>query len=67
MTEGKVLAIALRDRSPRRRRVSDNRVDSYRRLHEACLAMAKQSTEPEVQARWFAMADAWLQRSMGLD
>jgi hypothetical protein len=40
------------------------RQDSYCRLHEACLAMANQSTEPEVQARWLAMADAWLQRSM---
>jgi hypothetical protein len=58
----------MRDRSLRRRRVSDSRDDSYcRRLHEACLAMAKQSTEPDVQARWFAMADAWLQRSMELD
>ena len=43
------------------------RQDSYCRLHEACLAMAKQSTEPEVQARWLAMADAWLQRSMELN
>ena len=40
------------------------RQDSYCRLHEACLAMANQSTEPEVQARWLAMADAWLQRSL---
>jgi hypothetical protein len=40
------------------------RQDSYCRLHEACLAMANQSTEPEVQARWLAMAEAWLQRSL---
>ena len=40
------------------------RQDSYYRLHEACLAMANQCTEPEVQARWLAMADAWLKRSM---
>jgi hypothetical protein len=26
--------------------------------------MAEQCTEPELQARWLAMADAWLQRSM---
>ena len=26
--------------------------------------MANQSAEPEVQARWLAMAEAWLQRSM---
>jgi hypothetical protein len=35
----------------------------YYRLHEACLAMANQCTEPEVKARWLVMADAWLQRS----
>ena len=40
------------------------RQDSYRRLHEACLAMANQCSAPEVQARWLAMADAWLKRSM---
>jgi hypothetical protein len=40
------------------------RQDSYYRLHEACLAMAEQCTDPEVKARWLAMADAWLQRSM---
>jgi hypothetical protein len=37
------------------------RQDSYCRLHEACLAMAEQCTDPEVKARWLAMADAWLQ------
>jgi hypothetical protein len=42
------------------------RRDGYCRLHEACLAMANQSTEPEVRARWLAMAEAWLQRSMEL-
>jgi hypothetical protein len=40
------------------------RQDSYYRLHEACLAMANQCTEPEVQARWLTMADAWLKRSL---
>jgi hypothetical protein len=40
------------------------RQDSYCRLHEACLAMANQSTEPDVAARWLAMAEAWLQRSL---
>jgi hypothetical protein len=43
------------------------RQDSYCRLHEACLAMANQCTDPEVKTRWLAMADAWLQRSMELD
>jgi hypothetical protein len=37
--------------------------DEYRRLHAACLAMAKQSTHHEVQARWLAMAQAWLRRA----
>jgi hypothetical protein len=36
------------------------RSDEYRRLHATCLAMAKQSAKPDVQARWLAMADAWL-------
>jgi hypothetical protein len=36
------------------------RDDEYRRLHAACLAMAKQSTEPDLQARWMAAADTWL-------
>ena len=40
------------------------RHDEYHRLHTACLSMAKQSTEREVQARWLAMADAWLKRSL---
>ena len=43
------------------------RQDHYRRLHEACLAMANQSTEPEVQARWLVMADAWFKRSLELN
>jgi hypothetical protein len=42
------------------------RQDRYRRLHEACLAMANQCSEPEVQARWLAIADAWLKRSTEL-
>ena len=36
------------------------RSQDYHRLHIACLAMAKQSTLPDVQARWQAIADAWL-------
>jgi hypothetical protein len=36
------------------------RDDEYRRLHAACLAVAKQSTEPDLQARWMAAADTWL-------
>jgi hypothetical protein len=36
------------------------RHDEYRRLHAACLAMAKQSLTPDVQARWLAMANEWL-------
>jgi hypothetical protein len=39
------------------------RPDQYRRLHAACVAMAKQSTTPDVQTRWQAMADAWLKRA----
>jgi hypothetical protein len=36
------------------------RSQDYHRLHIACLAMAKQSTLPDVRARWQAMADEWL-------
>src|SRR6516165_6888658 len=36
------------------------RSDEYYRLYMACVAMAKQSTDFEVQARWLAMADTWL-------
>ena len=36
------------------------RSDDYRRLHAVCLDMGKQSTEPDIQARWLAAADAWL-------
>jgi hypothetical protein len=36
------------------------RSQDYHRLHIACLAMAKQSTLPDVQARWLAMANEWL-------
>jgi hypothetical protein len=42
------------------------RQNHYCRLHEAYLAMANQSTEPEVQARWLVMADAWFKRSLEL-
>jgi hypothetical protein len=38
------------------------RSDDYHRLHKACLAMAKQSPTPDVQARWKAMAEVWLKR-----
>jgi len=46
---------AMRYRSPMRD-------DKYCRLHAACLAMAAQSTDADVRARWLAMADAWLKR-----
>jgi hypothetical protein len=36
------------------------RSDEYRRLDAVCLDMAKQSTLPELQARWRAIADEWL-------
>jgi hypothetical protein len=39
---------------------SPMRSDDYHRLHVACLAIAKQSTEPDLRARWLAAADAWL-------
>jgi len=39
------------------------RRDEYIRLHAACISMAKQSTQHDVQARWLAMADAWLKRT----
>jgi hypothetical protein len=40
--------------------------DEYRRLHEACLAMAAQSEDTYVRARWLAMADAWLKRATNI-
>jgi hypothetical protein len=39
------------------------RRDEYYRLHAACLAMAGQSTEPDVRARWLAMAQVWLKQA----
>ena len=42
------------------------RRDEYCRLHAACLAMAKQATEPKMRDRWSAMADAWLKRATEL-
>jgi hypothetical protein len=42
------------------------RHDQYRRLHEACLAMAKQASEQRMRDRWSAMAEAWLQRATEL-
>jgi hypothetical protein len=36
--------------------------DEYRRLHAACLVMARQSKLPQVQARWLVMAQASLER-----
>ena len=38
------------------------RPDEYRRLYEACLAMAAQSTDADVRARWLAMAEEALKR-----
>jgi hypothetical protein len=39
------------------------RRDEYCRLHAACLARAKQATEPKMRDRWSAMAAAWLERA----
>jgi hypothetical protein len=33
------------------------RADEYLRLHAACVAMARQSQLPDVQARWAKLAD----------
>jgi len=38
------------------------RPDEHRRLREECMAMAMQSTSPNVQARWLALAQAWSRR-----
>jgi hypothetical protein len=37
--------------------------DEYRRLYAACLAMARQSSLPNVRDRWLAIAAVWLERS----
>jgi hypothetical protein len=37
--------------------------DEYRRLHAACIAMARQSALPDIQARWLAMSAALLERA----
>jgi hypothetical protein len=39
------------------------RRDEYCRLHEACLAMARQSASAEVKVRWLAMAEVWLKQA----
>jgi hypothetical protein len=39
------------------------RRDEYCRLHEACLAMARQAESPEVKVRWLAMAEVWLKQA----
>lgn len=39
------------------------RSDEYRRLHVACLGMAQQSKQPDIQSRWLCMAQAWLRRA----
>ena len=36
--------------------------DEYRRLYEACLAMAAQSSDADVRARWLAMAEVALKQ-----
>jgi hypothetical protein len=36
------------------------RSDEYRRLYVACLGMAQQSTQLDIQSRWLSMAQAWL-------
>jgi hypothetical protein len=33
------------------------RTEDYRRLRAVCLAMARQSQSPNVQARWFELAE----------
>jgi hypothetical protein len=38
-------------------------LDEYRRLHAACLDMARQSSLPDVRDRWLAMATVWLERA----
>jgi hypothetical protein len=38
--------------------------DEYSRLHVACLDTARQSSPPDVLARWLAMADVWLRRAI---
>jgi hypothetical protein len=38
------------------------RPDEHRRLREECMAMARQSNSPNVQARWLALAQAWSRR-----
>jgi hypothetical protein len=45
---------------------SPMRDDEYRRFYEACLAMAAQSQDTYVRARWLAMADAWLKRATNI-
>jgi hypothetical protein len=35
------------------------RSDEYRRLYVACLGMAQQSDQPDIQSRWLKMAQAW--------
>jgi hypothetical protein len=38
------------------------RPGEHRRLREECMAMARQSNSPNVQARWLALAQAWSSR-----
>jgi hypothetical protein len=38
------------------------RPDEHRRLWEECMAMARQSNSPNVEARWLALAQAWSRR-----
>jgi hypothetical protein len=37
--------------------------EEYRRLYAACVAMARQSSLPNVRDRWLAMAAVWLERA----
>ena len=37
--------------------------DEYRRVHAACIAMARQSSLPDIQARWLAMSAVLLERA----
>jgi hypothetical protein len=37
--------------------------DEYCRLHAACIAMARQSSLPDIQDRWLAMSAVLLERA----
>jgi hypothetical protein len=43
------------------------RPDEHRHLRAECLAMAKRSKSPNVQARWLAMAQTWSKHASDTD